>query len=163
MKSSIIIATYNRAKELAETLDGLRRIETSSAWEVIVSDNNSTDCTRQVVDAAAPGFPVPLKYVFERTQGKAAALNTAIREARGEVLVFTDDDALVEPDWLDRAGAALDETGPPMLAAGRCHAGRRQSPTGSPIEAAGSGPSSRCSTSDPRAVSSAAGSAGRWA
>jgi glycosyltransferase involved in cell wall biosynthesis len=111
VKYSIVIATYNRARELAETLEGLERLETSSSWEVIVSDNNSTDSTRQIVESAAAAFPAPLKYVFEGTQGKAAALNTAIREARGEVLLFTDDDALVEPDWLDRAGAALDETG----------------------------------------------------
>jgi GT2 family glycosyltransferase len=39
------------------------------------------------------------------------ALNAAIREARGEILAFTDDDALAEPDWLERAGAALMETG----------------------------------------------------
>lgn len=111
MKYSIIIATYNRAEELVHTLNGLARLQASAPWEVIVADNNSTDATRQVVGAAAETFPAPLRYVFEGTQGKAAALNTAIREARGEILVFTDDDALVEPDWLDRAGAALDETG----------------------------------------------------
>jgi glycosyltransferase involved in cell wall biosynthesis len=108
---SIIIATYNRSTELAETLAGLARLETGAPWEVIVVDNNSTDATRQVVEAAAPGFPAPLRYLFEGEQGKAAALNTAVRQASGDVLVFTDDDALVERDWLDRAGAALAETG----------------------------------------------------
>ena len=111
MKYSIVIATYNRAEELVHTLSGLARLRASAPWEVIVADNNSTDATRQVVTAAADTFPVPLNYVFEGTQGKAAALNTAIREARGDILVFTDDDALVEADWLDRAGAALEETG----------------------------------------------------
>jgi glycosyltransferase involved in cell wall biosynthesis len=111
VKYSIIIATYNRAKELEDTLRGLGRLETASTWEVIVADNNSTDATRAVVEAAAAAFPVPLRYVFEGTQGKAAALNTAIRAAHGEILMFTDDDALVEPDWLERASAALDGTG----------------------------------------------------
>jgi glycosyltransferase involved in cell wall biosynthesis len=107
MKYSVVIATYNRAKELAETLDGLAHLRTTDPWEVIVADNNSSDRTRQVVDDAAATFPAPLHYVFEGEQGKAAALNTAIRLARGEIIAFTDDDALVEPDWLDQAGAAL--------------------------------------------------------
>jgi glucosyl-dolichyl phosphate glucuronosyltransferase len=93
------------------TLRGLARLTTRSTWEVIVVDNNSSDHTRQVVGDAIPAFPVRLRYLFEGTQGKAAALNSAIREAQGEILVFTDDDALVEPDWLDRAEAALEETG----------------------------------------------------
>lgn len=111
MKYSIIIATYNRSKELVDTLKGLTQLDTASDWEVIVADNNSTDATRQVVESAQTSFAAPLHYVFEGIQGKAAALNTAIRHATGDILVFTDDDALVEPDWLDRTGAALDETG----------------------------------------------------
>jgi glycosyltransferase involved in cell wall biosynthesis len=111
MKYSILIATYNRATELAETLEGLKRITTTDSWEVLVVDNNSNDATRAVVEAAMPGFPAPLRYLFEQEQGKAAALNTGIRQAHGDILVFTDDDALVAPDWLDRAGVALAETG----------------------------------------------------
>ena len=111
MRFSIIIATYNRAGELVHTLRSLAGLNTRSLWEVIVVDNNSSDGTRQVVEDAAASFPVPLRYLFEGTQGKAVALNTAIREARGEILVFTDDDALVEPDWLDRADRALEDTG----------------------------------------------------
>jgi GT2 family glycosyltransferase len=111
MKHSVIIATYNRCEELAVTLDGLAHLHASDDWELIVVDNNSSDGTRQVVDAAELRFPAPLRYIFEPEQGKALALNTAIRQARGQVLLFTDDDAVVEPDWLERADAALDETG----------------------------------------------------
>jgi glucosyl-dolichyl phosphate glucuronosyltransferase len=111
MRFSIIIATYNRADELVHTLRSLAGLTTSASWEVIVVDNNSSDRTRQVVEQAAADFPVAVRYLFEATQGKAVALNTAIREARGEILVFTDDDALVEADWLDRAEAALEQTG----------------------------------------------------
>jgi glucosyl-dolichyl phosphate glucuronosyltransferase len=111
MRFSVVIATYNRSGELVHTLRSLAGLRTASPWEVIVVDNNSSDATRQVVNEAEMAFPVPLRYVFEGTQGKAAALNTAIRQASGDILVFTDDDALVEPDWLDRAAVALDETG----------------------------------------------------
>jgi glucosyl-dolichyl phosphate glucuronosyltransferase len=111
MKYSVIIATYNRATELVKTLEAVAGLRTADTWEAIVADNNSSDNTRQVVQDAQSTFPVPLHYVFEPEQGKAAALNSAIRQARGEVLLFTDDDALVEPDWLDRAGEALEQTG----------------------------------------------------
>lgn len=111
MKYSVVIATFNRCGELSETLASLSQLTTRDPWEVIVVDNNSTDGTRQVVEEAASRFPVPLHYMFEGRQGKAIALNSAIERARGEILVFTDDDALVERDWLDRAGAALAETG----------------------------------------------------
>jgi glycosyltransferase involved in cell wall biosynthesis len=111
MRYSVIIATYNRSKELADTLRSLAELTTRDSWEVIVVDNNSTDATPQVVNEAAASFPVPLRYLFEGRQGKAVALNTAIEQASGEILAFTDDDALLERDWLDVAGAALAETG----------------------------------------------------
>lgn len=108
MTYSIIIATYNRAEELRETLRSVADLQTRQPWEVIVVDNNSTDATRAVVEEAAHAFPVPLRYVFEAEQGKPAALNTAMAAARGSIFAFTDDDARVAPDWLDQAGAALE-------------------------------------------------------
>lgn len=111
MRYSVVIATYNRAGELADTLASLAALRCRDPWEVLVVDNNSTDRTRDVVADAAKAFPVPIRYVFESRQGKAAALNTGIEQARGAIIAFTDDDALVEPDWLDQTGRALDDTG----------------------------------------------------
>jgi len=108
---SVVIATYNRAADLRDTLVSLAGLRPNGPWEVIVVDNNSTDDTRQVVEAAAPGFPAPLRYLFEREQGRSPALNAGIRVARGDIIVTTDDDVRVEPDWLDRAAAGLDRLG----------------------------------------------------
>ena len=108
MKFSIVIPTYNRAGELRATLRSLSKLESPDPWEVIVADNNSTDDTRQVVLDAATGFPVELRYVFEREQGRSAALNAAIRESRGSIIVTTDDDVRVAPDWLSHASDALE-------------------------------------------------------
>ena len=108
MKYSVVIATYNRASDLRETLASLAGLRPSDSWEVIVVDNNSTDGTRAVVSEAAPGFPAPLHYVFESAQGRSPALNAGIRRAIGDVVVTTDDDVRVAHDWLDRAGEALD-------------------------------------------------------
>jgi glycosyltransferase involved in cell wall biosynthesis len=101
MRFSIVIATYKRAALLKDTLDSLSHLTPRATWEVIVVDNNSPDDTREIVEAAIPAFPVPLRYVFEKEQGRSAALNCGFRIAEGEIVVTTDDDVRVEPDWLD--------------------------------------------------------------
>ena len=107
MTYSVVIATYNRAADLRGTLESLARLQPDGDWEVLVVDNNSTDDTRAVVEAASCRFPVALRYVFEREQGRSPALNAGIRAAAGDIIVTTDDDVRVEPDWLTRAGEAL--------------------------------------------------------
>ena len=104
MKYSVVIATYNRAAELRDTLNSLAALQPDGPWEVVVVDNNSSDDTATVHHGGRKGFPVPLRYVHEAVQGRSAALNTGIRHASGEIIVTTDDDVRVEPDWLDRAG-----------------------------------------------------------
>lgn len=107
MKYSVVIATYNRAHDLRETLTSLASLQPDGDWEVLVVDNNSSDGTRQVVDRAAQTFPVPLRYLFERNQGRSPALNTGIRAARGDIIVTTDDDVRVPADWLNQAAEGL--------------------------------------------------------
>lgn len=108
---SVVIATYNRAGDLRQTLASLAGLRPAGEWEVIVVDNNSSDDTRAVVEGAAPSFPAPLRYVFEREQGRSPALNAGIRLAQGDIIVTTDDDVRVEADWLDRAGEGLERLG----------------------------------------------------
>jgi glycosyltransferase involved in cell wall biosynthesis len=103
--ATILIATYNRAALLEETLASIARMKVSAAlrWETIVVDNNSTDGTRVAVERHVPTFPAPLRYLFEARQGRSSALNAGIAEAEGTVLVFTDDDVRVADGWLDAA------------------------------------------------------------
>jgi glycosyltransferase involved in cell wall biosynthesis len=107
VKYSIVIATYNRAGDLRETLRSLAGLRPDGPWEVIVVDNNSPDNTREVVLEAAASFPVPLRYLFEREQGRSPALNCGIRAAAGDIIATTDDDVRVPEDWLDRAADGL--------------------------------------------------------
>lgn len=108
MKFSVIIATYNRADELVKTLESLKGLETNEPWEVIIVDNNSRDNTREVVLEQVDSFPVPLRYVMEKEQGRSAALNAGIRVAKGEILAITDDDVRVNPHWLRNSAQALE-------------------------------------------------------
>lgn len=110
MDCSIVVCTYNRAESLKDTLAALARLEAtpSRTWEVVVVDNNSHDHTRQVVDAAQRDWP-RLRYVFESAQGLSHARNRGIAEAAGEVILFTDDDVLPEPDWLETTLAGMEK------------------------------------------------------
>lgn len=109
--ATILIATYNRAALLDETLASIRRLRVRAGrqWDVIVVDNNSTDGTRAIVERQARDFPVTLRYLFEPRQGRSSALNTGIAAAGGDVLAMTDDDVRVEPEWLDAACDALED------------------------------------------------------
>jgi GT2 family glycosyltransferase len=83
----------------------------SVEWTVLVVDNNSNDGTLKVVEDFCNRHPGRFRYIFEPRQGKSRALNTGIREARGEVLAFMDDDVTVEPTWLRNLTSLLHDSG----------------------------------------------------
>jgi glycosyltransferase involved in cell wall biosynthesis len=97
---SVIVCTYNRSAVLADTLESFLhlRVPEGVSWELLVVDNNSKDRTREVVEGFAGRLP--LRYLFEPRQGKTCALNLALRAAKGNLLLFTDDDVRLDPDWL---------------------------------------------------------------
>ncbi|TWU44333.1 putative glycosyl transferase [Novipirellula aureliae] len=68
------------------------------SWELLVVDNNSTDNTQGVLKAFQ--HQLPLRVLVERQQGLSKARNCAISATRGDLLVWTDDDVLVDPGWL---------------------------------------------------------------
>jgi glycosyltransferase involved in cell wall biosynthesis len=105
MHASVLIATYNRARLLDETLASIARVRVAPSflWDVIVIDNNSTDDTRAVVERHQQTFGVPVRYLFEGRQGRSSALNAGIAAAQARVLVFTDDDVKVAEGWLEAA------------------------------------------------------------
>jgi len=100
---SVIIATYNRCQMLPRVFKSLLNQKGIDAFdfEILVVDNNSTDKTAQVVDSFLPQFKNKLRYILETQQGKAFAVNRAIKESRGEILIFTDDDVVAGEFWLN--------------------------------------------------------------
>ncbi len=102
MNVSVVIPTYNRAHSLQHTLEALRAqtVPGCPTWELIVVNNNSSDDTHAVVNAATAAFPVALHHVFEPRQGINPARNAGIERAKGSIIAFTDDDVLPAPDWV---------------------------------------------------------------
>src|SRR5688572_1339985 len=95
---SVIIPTYNRKDLLCETLNSLtRQTYPSDHFEVIVVNDGSTDGTAAI---AAEAFPFILRYFSQSNQGDAIARNLGARQSQADILVFLDDDILVEPGYL---------------------------------------------------------------
>ena len=72
-----------------------------SDYEIVLVDNNCTDNTPSVCEAFASAHPdIRFRYVKEAEQGLSAARNKGIKEAKGDILVYVDDDALVDSHYL---------------------------------------------------------------
>jgi glycosyltransferase involved in cell wall biosynthesis len=85
-----------------ETIDTLLTMEVPPVitWEVVVVDNASQDGTAEKVRKVASRAETPVFVLEEPQPGKAYALNLGLTKARGEFLLFTDDDALLDRGWL---------------------------------------------------------------
>lgn len=106
---SIIIPTRNRPNQLAACLAALAQLDyPGDRYEVIVVDDGSEP------PVVAPGARV----IRQPQAGPGAARNAGAREARGDLLVFTDDDCAPAPDWLRQGAAQLAAT-PGHLIGGR--------------------------------------------
>lgn len=97
---SVIVCTRNRSDALARLLEQLEHLVVPDGvrWELIVVDNASTDTTASML--ATLQSPLPLRVVHERIPGLSRARNTGIAAARGDLLLFTDDDCLPDAHWL---------------------------------------------------------------
>ena len=99
---SVIICTYNRDKYIYNVLKSLADNTLShDRYEIVLVDNNCTDNTRSECDRLIHDFPdVRFRYFVETNQGLSHARNRGIRESAGDILVYVDDDALVNKEYL---------------------------------------------------------------
>lgn len=106
---SVVIPTYNRCESLCKTLSSLAaQTVPAHQFEVIVVDDGSSDDTRRIAELR---LPYPLTLIGQENQGAAAARNRGAGYARGEVLIFLDDDITVSPGFI---GGLLAELAAPL-------------------------------------------------
>lgn len=99
---SVIICTYNGSATLRACLEGVLSLRYPN-FEVIVVSDGSTDGSGEIARE------YEAVNVIETAQnGLAAARNTGMEAATGEILAYIDDDAVPDPDWLAHITAALD-------------------------------------------------------
>ncbi|MGB9716429.1 MAG: glycosyltransferase [Thermodesulfovibrionales bacterium] len=95
-KISIIIPTFNSSKELTKCLESLKnQTFNNKNYEVIIIDDGSNDDTKDVV------AEYPVKYIYQKNRGPAAARNNGVTHAQGNIVLFTDADCEPQPNWIE--------------------------------------------------------------
>lgn len=106
--ASVVVPTYSDWEALQGCLDALAaQTAPASSFEVLVANNNRDP-------EPPPGLRLPAnaRLVHASDPGSYSARNAALREARGDVLFFTDSDCRPEPDWIDAGLARMAAAGP---------------------------------------------------
>lgn len=96
VSASIIIPTFNGASRIGKCLEALLQQTTEGKIEIIVVNDGSTDNTADIVG----GYP-KVRLLNQSNAGPAAARNLGAMEAKGEIVLFTDDDCVPAAGWLE--------------------------------------------------------------
>lgn len=108
---SIVLPAYNEQTRLPATLVAwaAHLTNASYSWEIIVSDDGSSDATVEIARNVAAREPRISVVVAPHNQGKGSAVRRGILAATGETVLFADADLGVPPPFVDAAMAAIDE------------------------------------------------------
>ena len=124
---SVIICTHNPQPEyLSRALDSLRaQTLGSSAWELLIVDNASQPDKSPRLDLR---WHPDARLIFEPRLGLTPARLRGIRQSKGDVLVFVDDDNVLDADYLENAARIAKER--PFLGSwsGQCRPGFEEMP-----------------------------------
>jgi glycosyltransferase involved in cell wall biosynthesis len=101
---SVVMPVLNEARRIEACLDAIAAQQDAPTFEVVVVDNGSSDATPDL----ARGHQIGARLAVERSRGPYAARNAGIREARGEIVAFTDADCLPDPRWLTEGVRTID-------------------------------------------------------
>ncbi|MFT5645523.1 MAG: glycosyltransferase involved in cell wall biosynthesis [Aureispira sp.] len=88
---SVIIPTYNRSHLILSILDALE-LQTFKDFEVVISNDGSTDDTVQVIKDNQGKYNFDINILDNKNGGRSIARNKGVRNAKGDLLVFFDDD-----------------------------------------------------------------------
>lgn len=104
---SVVIAAYNAAETLGAELEALAVQRAPFTWEVVISDNGSTDETTEVAHAFLGRVPRLVIVDSSQLRGPGGARNIGAAAAAGSQLAFCDADDVVAPGWVAAMGEAL--------------------------------------------------------
>lgn len=105
---SVIVPCINCEDVISTQLSALEGQICDRPWEIIISDNGSTDKTLEVVKTYQARMPHLRVVNSSARKGAGAARNIAVAQAKGEYIVFCDADDQVHPGWLQALANALD-------------------------------------------------------
>ncbi len=120
MKVSVIVPAYNSQKFISKCIEALLAQKYQcDDYEIIIIDDGSTDRTAEIVRA------YPVKYLFQKNQGPAAARNIGAKEAKGEIILFTDSDCVPSDNWIEEMIRPFEE--PEVMAVKGAYRNRQKS------------------------------------
>ena len=105
---TVVVACKNEAHRLEDFMRGLAN-QTTSAVEIIVVDDNSTDSTLQVARQLAQKGKVKISVIVNTGRGKKAAIRTGIQNTQTKWVIVTDADVLCPEKWLESMGRSISE------------------------------------------------------
>lgn len=106
---SIITPTFNSSRFIGETIECIQR-QTYQDWELLITDDCSTDETVQIVKRYAAEDPRIKLFCMEKNSGGGASRNNSIKEAKGRYIAFCDSDDRWLPDKLETQLAFMGKT-----------------------------------------------------
>jgi len=98
---SVLLATYNWPEALQKCLESLAS-QTDTDFEIIIADDGSGHSTQSLIERIKATHPAPILHLWQEDLGfrKTTILNLAIKEVRGNYLIFLDGDCIVQPDFI---------------------------------------------------------------
>jgi GT2 family glycosyltransferase len=106
---TVVVATRDRTESLLRCLESVAALRYDRFDVVVVDSAPSNTASAEAVAAVAAEWSVPLRYVCSPMPGLAIAHNVALAAVTGQLVAFTDDDVLVDPDWLLETAAGFAE------------------------------------------------------
>lgn len=103
---SIIMPSYNSAKYIAESIESVVA-QSFHNWELLITDDCSTDNTREIVEAYATHDPRIKLFILEQNSGAGVARNNSIEQAAGRFIAFLDSDDVWMPQKLEKQVAFM--------------------------------------------------------
>lgn len=97
--ASIVIPAFNEEGYIKNCLESISKLETKLNFEVILVDNNCSDQTVEI--AKSFQNKLNIRIIKENKQGRGAARARGFKEAKGEIVLSTDADAILPSDWID--------------------------------------------------------------
>lgn len=95
---TVVVCTRNRSSELQACLAAMQQISYEPLEILVVDNAPASDETRRVVSYFA-GIDSRFRYTCEPQPGLSIARNHALGQARYDIVAFTDDDTLTDPNW----------------------------------------------------------------
>lgn len=121
IKASVVICTFNRVDHVQLAVESLtsQTISTND-FEIIVIDNASSDKTPEAIKSLLPSIP-NLRYIREDKLGLSHARNRGTQESEGKIIIFLDDDAMAEPEFIEAHLHAFNQQSQPVATGGRIY------------------------------------------